>query len=99
MVPVNSLLVEVAYAPNATTQWVHSIRIRAGSTVAYAIRQSGLLQHHPELILAQLKVGIFSKMVTLDTLVQAGDRIEIYRPLLIDPKNSRKRRQLQRKSK
>ncbi len=58
--------------------------------MAEAISKSGLLQSHPET--AGMAVGIFAKLVSLNTEVKAGDRIEIYRPLLIDPKENRRQR-------
>ena len=96
MVPENSLRVEVAYASSNATQHLLNLSVPRGSTVAYTIRQSGLLDHCPELNLAELQVGIFAKKVALDTKVSAGDRVEIYRPLKIDPKTARKLRQQQK---
>lgn len=63
-----------------------------GSNIQQAIHGSGLLEQFPEIDLEINKVGIFSKIKTLDTVLQSGDRIEIYRPLLVDPKEARRRR-------
>ena len=60
-----------------------------GVNVAYAIRKSGVLKQFNELDFPDLSVGIFSKKCTLETQVERGDRIEIYRPLQIDPKQAR----------
>ena len=59
-------------------------------TVQQALEQSGLWRTHPET--QALAVGIFSKLVSMETRLREGDRIEIYRPLLMDPKEARKRR-------
>lgn len=62
--------------------------VAAGKTVADALQQSGLLDSHPEI--HDLTIGIFAKPVTLETVLQQGDRIEIYRPLVRSPKEKRK---------
>ncbi len=85
------LSVEVVYAL-ADQQWVFTVEIPLGGTVRTAIQQSGLVQQWPELEWAQLPVGIFSRRCSLDTPLQAGDRVEIYRPLTVDPKHNRRRR-------
>jgi uncharacterized protein len=63
-----------------------------GSNIEQAINKSGLLERFPEIDLQINKVGIFSKIQELDTVLQPGDRIEIYRPLQTDPKEARRRR-------
>ncbi len=83
--------VEIAYA-TSTQQVIIPLAVSATCTVADAIAQSGILQQFPEIDLAVNKVGIFSKMTALDTIVKEGDRVEIYRPLLMDPKLARKLR-------
>lgn len=60
-----------------------------GATLLNAIHLSNILEKCPEIDLNKNKVGIFSKIVALDTVLKAGDRVEIYRPLLIDPKQKR----------
>lgn len=62
-----------------------------GSTVEKAIHHSGILNRFPEIDLTQNKVGIFGKLVKLDAPVKEGDRIEIYRPIIADPKTVRRR--------
>jgi putative ubiquitin-RnfH superfamily antitoxin RatB of RatAB toxin-antitoxin module len=57
-----------------------------------AIRASGVLEAFPEIDLARNKVGIFSKLVKLDEKVRDRDRVEIYRPLIADPKEVRRKR-------
>ena len=88
--------VEVAYALSAH-QYVVSVRVAAGTQVADAIRQSGILQEFPEIDLATAKLGIFSRRVDAHDVVSDGDRIEIYRPLLVDPKTVRRLRAQVRK--
>jgi putative ubiquitin-RnfH superfamily antitoxin RatB of RatAB toxin-antitoxin module len=83
--------VEVVYAL-PTEQMLVRLQLPPGATVGQAIRQSGLLERYPEIALATVPVGVFGKIVTLDTLLQAGDRVEIYRPLTVDPKEARRRR-------
>jgi len=64
----------------------------AGTTVAEAIALSGVSDKHPEIDLAVNKLGIFGKLTKADTVLRDKDRIEIYRPLLADPKEVRRRR-------
>jgi len=76
--------IEVAYAlPDK--QWLVALKVPVGTTALEAIKLSNILQLCPEIDLSQLKVGIFSKFIALDTVLQDHDRIEIYRPLIIDP--------------
>ena len=75
---------EVAYA-KPQPQWVLSVALPSNSSVQEAIQQSGILSLCPEIDLNQQKVGIFGELVSLTHIVKTGDRIEIYRPLLIDP--------------
>lgn len=73
-----------------------SLEVSPHCTVAWAIRQSGILQTFPELSLETLLVGVYGRRVRLDTVLQEGDRIEIYRPLELDPKEARRRRSQQK---
>lgn len=91
------LNIEVVYA-NPERQMLIALQVEQGATVSEAINKSGILLQFPEIDLAQNKIGIFSKTVTLETTLQAGDRIEIYHPLLIDPKMVRKLRAKQQRS-
>ncbi|WP_043439640.1 RnfH family protein [Cupriavidus sp. HPC(L)] len=74
------------------TVFLKEIELPAGATIAAAIEASGVLSAHPELDPATLRVGIFGKLKTLETVVREGDRIELYRPLVADPKTARRRR-------
>ncbi|MDX1901912.1 MAG: RnfH family protein [Gammaproteobacteria bacterium] len=83
--------IEIAYA-DQDHQELLSLQVPQGATVETAIERSGILEQFPAIDLMRHKVGIFSKVVSLNTLLQEGDRIEIYRPLQIDPKEARRRR-------
>lgn len=83
--------VEVIYAL-PTRQQLIALTLPAGSTVRQAIDASGLLNKYPEIDLAKHKVGIFAKLTKLDATLRDRDRVEIYRPLLADPKEVRKQR-------
>jgi putative ubiquitin-RnfH superfamily antitoxin RatB of RatAB toxin-antitoxin module len=67
-----------------------NLDLDSGSTIADAIHRSNLLTAHPEI--KNFPVGIFSKKMPLDTILKSGDRVEIYRPLTIDPKEKRRQR-------
>ena len=73
--------------------------VPSGTTVAEAIQASGVLHKHPEIDLASNKLGIFGKLTKADTLLRDKDRIEIYRPLIADPKEVRRKRAEQGKAK
>ena len=83
--------VEVAYAL-PQNQEVLSLKIRSGAVVSEAIERSGILRDFPEIDLADAKVGIYGKQVKLDAVLRDKDRIEIYRPLIADPKEIRRKR-------
>lgn len=83
--------VEVAYAlPHV--QSIIALEIRQGTTALDAILQSGILKKHPEISLPTIALGIFGKKVSADRILQAMDRVEIYRPLLTNPKEARRQR-------
>ncbi|MGL4994807.1 MAG: RnfH family protein [Deefgea sp.] len=83
--------VEVVYATHGK-QKLCSIKVPAGTTAQEAIQKSGILTEFPEIDLATQKIGIFAKAVKLDTVLRAKDRVEIYRPLIADPKEVRRQR-------
>jgi len=83
--------IEVAYAL-PTKQTIVDVALKEGTTVQQAIEASNILEQFPDIDLNATKVGVWSRVVKLsDTLID-GDRIEIYRPLIADPKEIRKRR-------
>lgn len=81
--------IEVAYALPGT-QAVIAMRVDPGTPVSEAIAQSGMLKQFPEIDLKTNKVGIFGKLTRLDAELQPGDRVEIYRALIADPKEARR---------
>jgi hypothetical protein len=84
-----TIRVEVVYAlPDGVD--CASVTLAAGATAAQALRVSGILERHPGLRLQS--VGVFGRQVGLDTALADGDRVEIYRPLAMDPKEARRRR-------
>jgi len=83
--------VEVIYAlPDE--QNLLTVDVDDGIEVQQVILESGVLEQHPELDLNAMKVGLFGKMTTLKQKIRDKDRIEIYRPLIADPKEVRKKR-------
>lgn len=83
--------IEVAFA-NDKEQLVIPLSVNAGCCIEDAISYSGILTHFPEIDLKKNNVGIFGKVLPLDTVVEIGDRIEIYRSLSMDPKRNRIKR-------
>lgn len=83
--------VEVVYAL-PTQQVLLRVSLPKGATVEDAIRASGIMDMFPEIDLSKNKVGIFSKLVKLNETVRDKDRVEIYRPLIADPKEVRRKR-------
>jgi len=86
-----SLSIEVAYALPQKQELVQ-LTLPAGCTVQQAIDASGLGQKYPEIDLTKNKVGIFGKLAKPDSPLRDRDRVEIYRPLIADPKEVRKKR-------
>lgn len=83
--------VEVAYAlPDE--QCLLTVEVPWNSTIVFAVQKSGILQRFPQIDLQRQTVGVFGKIQALSDIVQAGDRIEIYRALQIDPKEARRQR-------
>lgn len=88
-----SLSIEVAYA-TPERQWLLACELPAGATVREALRLSGIAAQVAGLDVESCPVGIFGKLVSDPAVrqVEAGDRLEVYRPLLLDPKEARKQR-------
>ena len=83
--------VEVAYGlPDE--QFLMDVELPAGTTVREAIRRSGVLRRYPAIDLTVNRVGVFGVICTLDRPLYGGERVEIYRPLVADPKEVRRRR-------
>jgi putative ubiquitin-RnfH superfamily antitoxin RatB of RatAB toxin-antitoxin module len=85
------LRIEVVYAL-PKRQVVIVLEVEEGATILTAIERSGILQQFPEVDPRRDGVGVFGKRVTLDTSLREGDRVEIYRPLIADPKAARRER-------
>ena len=83
--------VEVVYAKPGQAKRV-SLTLEEGATVQQAIERSGILAEFPEIDLGRNKVGVWNKLAKLDQPLRDKDRIEIYRPLIADPKEVRKQR-------
>lgn len=81
----------VCYAEAGRQVWMR-LEVPENSRVEEAIHHSGILERFPEIDLSTQKVGIFGKLVKLDSQVQEGDRIEIYRPITADLKTVKRRR-------
>lgn len=88
----DDIAIVVAYAPSADEQRLVWLRVPRGTTVEEAIRASGLLAAFPEIDLARQSVGIYGERVPLTRRVAEGERVEIYRSLIADPKEARRRR-------
>lgn len=86
-----TFVIEVAYA-KPDVQVLQPLEVNAPITIQQAIEQSGLLARFPEIDLSKNKVGIFSKLKKLNEPLRAGDRVEIYRELIADPKAVRKQK-------
>ena len=83
--------IEVAYAlPDE--QVILTLEGSDGITLREAVEHSGIIARFPEIDLARSKVGVFGKLAKLDTRLNPGDRVEIYRPLIADPKEMRRKR-------
>jgi putative ubiquitin-RnfH superfamily antitoxin RatB of RatAB toxin-antitoxin module len=91
------LQVVVSYA-TPRDEFIHPMRVAPGTTIGQAIEGSGVLARFPEISLVTQAVGIYGKKKTLETVLRERDRIEIYRPLVADPKDSRRKRAAKKQS-
>jgi putative ubiquitin-RnfH superfamily antitoxin RatB of RatAB toxin-antitoxin module len=89
--PEELIEIELTY-PQPDRQWVETLRVAVGTTVGQAIEFSRVLRGHPEISVGSLAVGIFGRRVELAQVLHKFDRIEIYRPLVADPKRVRRSR-------
>lgn len=85
------MIVDVTYA-RPDRQLSLPVELNIGCSVKDAIVKSGIIDHFPEISLSQIKVGIFGKTCRLEKPLAEGDRVEIYRPLLITPMDARRHR-------
>ncbi len=86
-----SLTVEVAYA-RKDKQKIVVLQVAPGTTAGQAVVVSGILREFPEIDFPVCKLGIFGKHAAHETPLGTGDRVEIYRPLIADPKEIRRKR-------
>ncbi len=90
------LRVEIVYALR-DDQLLIALEVEEGASAREAVDRSGILQRYPEIAIAPGHIGIFGKVVEPDTRLRDGDRVEIYRPLIADPKRARRERAERRK--
>jgi uncharacterized protein len=86
-----TIQIEVVYAL-ADRQDVIPLTLAAGTTLRQAVEVSGLMEKYPDIDPAKGKFGVYSKLAKPDTVLRDRDRVEIYRPLIADPKEVRKQR-------
>src|SRR5262249_33703534 len=88
---MSPITVSIVYAlPERATEI--ELSLASGSTIADALEKSGLAALHPEVDLTRCPVGAFGRRVRRDRMLADGDRVEVYRPLVADPKDARRRR-------
>ncbi len=88
--------VGVAYATPIQQVW-HYVDLHIGATAMEAIKTSGVLNQFPEIDLAIQKIGVFGNIIELDSIVTDGDRVEIYRPITVDPEQLERKKYRMRK--
>lgn len=91
MVDSTQMSIQVCYAGLNKTSLLY-VQVAPDTTILQAIQQSGIVSIHPEIDVTVLKVGVFGKLKALDAGLKPGDRVEIYRPLIADPMEARRRR-------
>ena len=91
--------VDVCYATSSEAIWYKTCQLPAGTSIGQAIRASGFEQAFPQVDWVTAGVGLFGERCNPDTPIKDFDRIEIYRPLVFDPKESRRRRAQHRREK
>lgn len=87
----DKIAIEVVYALS-DKQTLLKHKVDAGTTALDAVKTSGILDKYPEIDIATTKMGIFGKLIKPDTVLREKDRVEIYRPLIADPKEVRRKR-------
>jgi len=91
MTEANKICVEVAFAL-PEKQEIVMLEVLPGTTAAEAVAHSDICRHFPDLQTDGASLGVFGKAVKNDYVLHAGERVEIYRPLIADPKEVRKQR-------
>ena len=95
---VEKYFIEVVYAL-PEEQVLITLDVEQGTTVEQAVKLSGVLEQFPDIDLTKNKLGIFGKTTKADQVLRDKDRVEIYRPLIADPKESRRKRAEKKESK
>jgi putative ubiquitin-RnfH superfamily antitoxin RatB of RatAB toxin-antitoxin module len=90
--PTRRLRVEVVYSPAAGEVWQWNGELPEGASLRAALQASGIAEAHPALDVARAAVGVWGRRCGLDEPLRDGDRVEIYRPLKVDPKEARRLR-------
>ncbi|MBF0251851.1 MAG: RnfH family protein [Alphaproteobacteria bacterium] len=85
--------VGVSYALPQRQIWL-DVEVDEGATVQDVIERSGILQQFPEIDLSTQKIGVFGQLAKLDQVLEEGDRVEIYRPITVDPKTVKRKRKI-----
>ena len=88
----STIRVLVSYSPEPRVVDLRELTLPAGSTAADALRVSGLIEAHGLILDGDLQLGIWMKARALDTVLREADRVEVYRPLKVDPKEARRQR-------
>jgi putative ubiquitin-RnfH superfamily antitoxin RatB of RatAB toxin-antitoxin module len=91
-----ALRIEVVYALPSGEDAVR-VELAPGATAADAVRASGMLERHPEIDLARQRIGVYGREIAPGTRLCDGDRVELYRPLVLEPKEARRRRALRKR--
>lgn len=86
------LRVTVLYSPGPRTTHEWALQLEAGATVLQALQASGMAATFPDVELSLAQVGVWGSKAALDQALKQGDRVEIYRPLRVDPKLARRER-------
>ena len=92
------IAVEVAYA-TPEDQKIIAVEVPSGTSAIEAVERSGMRDHFPDIRIEEKMLGIFSRKIKPDQVLKAGDRVEIYRPLIADPKEVRRQRAVRQKEK
>lgn len=91
VMPDNTVEVKLAVSLPGRSRMM-TLELKSGATIADAIAASKIADAYPELDIAELEVGVWGKVKTRETVLQDGDRVEVYRPLMVEPKEARRRR-------
>jgi len=92
----DAVRVQLVYAPGPGQAWLQTLDLPPGSTLAQAVSASDFSQSFPDYDLAGLQAGIYGQRCEPERELADGDRVEIYRPLVFDPMESRRRRAVHR---